>query len=329
MLTATDVLDTVWAHAAGSLDREVGGVLLGTFDGDTAAVRVALPALKADGHRTHVTFTHEVWEDIHSTLDRDYPDLKIVGWYHSHPGFGVFLSEYDRFIQRNFFAGAAQVALVVDPHAGTLGWFGWRNEDIVLQEEAGPFPEHARRPGAAAGEADQRPAATVQARARTAKLAAVGVGVVGLVAGYLIGSGTAPVTDPEIAAAAQQLQRVEQQLEAAEAALVATLAAQRSAEEAATAADVRAGRAEEDLAAVNRQPEAPEAPPEPGSQAARVEIIVPVRILRGDTLSAVAARMYGDGSRIQPLLDANPWLASEPDELLIGWIVRVPVEVGR
>jgi len=36
-------------------------------------------------------------------MDAQFADKKIVGWYHSHPGFGIFLSEYDLFIHRNFF----------------------------------------------------------------------------------------------------------------------------------------------------------------------------------------------------------------------------------
>jgi proteasome lid subunit RPN8/RPN11 len=52
---------------------------------------------------THVTFTHETWDVIHKTMEKDHPKLDIVGWYHSHPGFGVEFSEMDIFIQKNFF----------------------------------------------------------------------------------------------------------------------------------------------------------------------------------------------------------------------------------
>ena len=33
----------------------------------------------------------------------EYPDKKIVGWQHTHPGYGIFLSSYDIFIQENFY----------------------------------------------------------------------------------------------------------------------------------------------------------------------------------------------------------------------------------
>jgi proteasome lid subunit RPN8/RPN11 len=41
--------------------------------------------------------------------------LRIVGWWHSHPGFGCFLSTTDVKTQKYFFPESYQVALVVDP----------------------------------------------------------------------------------------------------------------------------------------------------------------------------------------------------------------------
>lgn len=43
-----------------------------------------------------------------------------MGWYHSHPGFGVEFSELDVFIQRNFFSSPTQIALVMDPLDGQV-----------------------------------------------------------------------------------------------------------------------------------------------------------------------------------------------------------------
>ncbi len=46
---------------------------------------------------------------------RNNEDLRIVGWWHSHPDFGCFLSSTDVETQRFFFPESYQVALVVDP----------------------------------------------------------------------------------------------------------------------------------------------------------------------------------------------------------------------
>ena len=81
-------------------------------------VKAAIRGAAARQHGVHVTYTQETWNAIHRELERDYPKLSIVGWYHSHPGFGVEFSEMDLFIQKNFFAGPMQVALVIDPLGG-------------------------------------------------------------------------------------------------------------------------------------------------------------------------------------------------------------------
>ncbi len=112
----------VIAHAKESLDREICGALAGEVCEDESGVFVDVKAaLRGSGARqgsTHVTFTQETWNLIHEQLEKEHPKLGIVGWYHSHPGFGVEFSEMDRFIQKNFFPAPTQIALVTDPLGG-------------------------------------------------------------------------------------------------------------------------------------------------------------------------------------------------------------------
>lgn len=130
--------ETIYGHVFSNADREVGGVLVGRVprDGSLPLVSGAIAALKADEQRATLTFTQDAWEHVHRTLDEEYPEgEQIVGWYHSHPGFGIFLSEHDLFIHRNFFSGASQIAVVVDPHAQTEGVFVWRDGQVELLVE--------------------------------------------------------------------------------------------------------------------------------------------------------------------------------------------------
>lgn len=112
------------AHAKESLDAEVCGVLVGEVcedeNGPFVEVRATIRGNAAREARAHVTFTHETWNQIHATLDGSYPQFQIVGWYHTHPGFGVEFSAMDRFIQQNFFSGKAQVAFLTDPIGGEV-----------------------------------------------------------------------------------------------------------------------------------------------------------------------------------------------------------------
>ena len=80
------------------------------------------------------TYTHDSWEEITRERDRLFPDLDIVGWYHTHPSFGIFLSHHDLFIHQHFFAQPLQVAYVVDPIQQTRGFFQWRGGDMAQVE---------------------------------------------------------------------------------------------------------------------------------------------------------------------------------------------------
>ena len=118
-------------HCFSETHVEVGGFLVGTIEGIRTNIAAALPSLKAVSTQVNLTITHEAWSDALSEVEKNYSGMKIVGWYHSHPGFGLFLSEYDSFIQENFFIDPNHVALVVDPLEGSLGWFVVRNGKVV------------------------------------------------------------------------------------------------------------------------------------------------------------------------------------------------------
>lgn len=113
------------AHAKESLQAEICGVLVGSpcrdDEGDFVHVAAVVRGAHADEGSRHVTFTQETWNNIHAAMQRNHPKLHIVGWYHSHPGFGVEFSEMDAFIQRNFFPGPQQIGLVTDPLGGDVG----------------------------------------------------------------------------------------------------------------------------------------------------------------------------------------------------------------
>ena len=64
---------------------------------------------------TYVTFTYEAWRELIDIHERHFPDMRLLGWYHSHPGFGAFLSPMDSFIHNHFFTASWHIAVVIDP----------------------------------------------------------------------------------------------------------------------------------------------------------------------------------------------------------------------
>lgn len=121
--------DQAVVHAATDLENEVGGVLVGKWclDFETARqyilVKAALPARFTQQGSVFLTFTQDSLVDIHTKIDAEYPEDAIVGWYHTHPRMGVFLSHYDTWLHDHFFPEPWQVALVIEPHSEIGGFF--------------------------------------------------------------------------------------------------------------------------------------------------------------------------------------------------------------
>ena len=130
ILMEAEVARKIRQHARTSMKAEVCGVLIGNTEHERMTVEACIAGINAAQGGAHVTFTQDTWEHIYKIKDKEYPDHKIVGWYHSHPGFGVFLSEHDLFIQQNFFSNPQQVAWVYDPHTDEEGCFGWVGGNI-------------------------------------------------------------------------------------------------------------------------------------------------------------------------------------------------------
>lgn len=125
------ILDEIEEHAYSNLQAEVGGMLVGNVDGSTTKITGAIPALTASADQISLTFTHEVWDVILKQVHEKFPGQQIVGWYHTHPSFGLFLSQYDSFIQENFFSNPGQLALVIDPIAGDFAWFELDTKKVI------------------------------------------------------------------------------------------------------------------------------------------------------------------------------------------------------
>lgn len=142
----------VHEHAAAS-DHEIGGLLLGeafTWQDQTwVEVEVALPGEMTDAGPAHVTFTAETWAQLLRRKERELPDKAIVGWYHSHPRMGIFLSGMDLTIQRHFFPQPWHVALVVNGQHRTAGFFAWQQEEIRKVERFAWLAAPAWEPGIA------------------------------------------------------------------------------------------------------------------------------------------------------------------------------------
>jgi proteasome lid subunit RPN8/RPN11 len=126
-----------YAHCFSTTEHEVGGVLVGEFaDEGPPIVHSLIPARHAAEGASDLTFTQQSWEDIHARMDREFSGLTIVGWYHTHPGYGLFLSAQDQFIHENFFQNPSQIAVVIDPLAGEEAVYRWNGNTLVEHDRS-------------------------------------------------------------------------------------------------------------------------------------------------------------------------------------------------
>lgn len=144
-------LRAMQAHALSSLDREVAGVMIGRQpekqpDGRYVVHIIdSIIAKHTVMQGASVTYTPESWRYMTDTLWERYPDESavIVGWYHTHPGFGIFLSGMDLFIHQNFFTQIWHIAYVLDPRARTSGFFCWNRQRTKVNRYEFAWPAWA------------------------------------------------------------------------------------------------------------------------------------------------------------------------------------------
>ncbi|HYO11519.1 MAG TPA: Mov34/MPN/PAD-1 family protein [Tepidisphaeraceae bacterium] len=141
------VLNDVRAHGWSAPDIEVCGVLVGNVYTDNIGpfvfIEASIRGNFSAGKNAQVTFTAQTWSHIQDVMDRQYPDMRILGWYHTHPGHGIFLSDMDLFIHKNFFSLPWHLAFVFDPQHQEEGLFAWRTgnmvvESFVVQKDVAP-----------------------------------------------------------------------------------------------------------------------------------------------------------------------------------------------
>ena len=120
-------------HAGRWVVHEQAGILLGRAYRDPqgfvfTVLAAALPVEDAEASIAQVKMRAASWPSIWRGLLQN-PGQEMIGWYHSHPGYGIFLSATDRITQNAYFAAPWQIAVVMDPVRGELGAFAGDNPD--------------------------------------------------------------------------------------------------------------------------------------------------------------------------------------------------------
>ena len=127
------VLERIMAHAAEQPGRECFGLLLGNAYRDEARgilwmhLQDSVAARSVSATAATVEVSTDEFQRLNDEVDRirEHTDdnVRKIGWYHSHPDIGVFMSKTDRNNQERFYPQEWQIALVVDPVRDEMGFF--------------------------------------------------------------------------------------------------------------------------------------------------------------------------------------------------------------
>jgi len=110
-------------HGRAGVPMEVMGLMLGEFVDDYTVKVVDVFAMPQSGTGVSVEAVDPVYQTKMSEMLNQVgrPEI-VVGWYHSHPGFGCWLSGVDMNTQQSFEAlNPRAVAVVVDPIQSVKG----------------------------------------------------------------------------------------------------------------------------------------------------------------------------------------------------------------
>lgn len=129
-------LRIVHAHVLSNQSVEVAGVLLGSWPRLQANGRYQVHVIDAIVARhtrsspAEVEWTADSWKHCEENRLARYPEgtVVVVGWYHTHPGHGIFFSPQDVSLHAAVFTEPWQIGLVLDPKQRTADFFSWTIE---------------------------------------------------------------------------------------------------------------------------------------------------------------------------------------------------------
>ncbi|MBD2122214.1 Mov34/MPN/PAD-1 family protein [Trichocoleus sp. FACHB-262] len=115
-------------HLKSSMLIEQGGILFGNAYKDPQfgiyveiVDAIAAPATIAT--ETSFQLTSDSWDGILKDAKKLSSKTTIMGWYHSHPNLGVFMSATDMKTQQAFFSHPWCISIVCDPVRKEIGYF--------------------------------------------------------------------------------------------------------------------------------------------------------------------------------------------------------------
>jgi proteasome lid subunit RPN8/RPN11 len=126
------VLDKVMDRAE-STDKEIIGILVGNIEEHTIIIEDAVSG-EHESDSTRAVLPPKTIAEVTDKIMKGEIEGTIVGWYHSHPGFGIFMSQTDVNTHRTLLQFSSKVtAMIVDPEDGDFGFFTVHDQEGTIQ----------------------------------------------------------------------------------------------------------------------------------------------------------------------------------------------------
>lgn len=140
------VIEQINSQVEGDYKNETGGVLIGypfininKPETKFTVITHCVPTQSSSKSRGHFTVSPDELIRVRTEIENKYSGLIVVGWYHSHPGLGVFLSSQDMQIIKSIYNAEWHIAYVVDhinrQHGFFYGEKGIRISEVFVLEQ--------------------------------------------------------------------------------------------------------------------------------------------------------------------------------------------------
>jgi len=138
-------LKTLWQHAKEGLPAGVAGLLLGglyydpEMDENYVEIHYAFPSASSFNEEMNLRVVNRVIAEMEKVSLKSHPGEIVTGWYHTHPGLGIFFSENDKLIHETFYIEPSNIALILDPLMEidplretykNIAFFYWKDNNI-------------------------------------------------------------------------------------------------------------------------------------------------------------------------------------------------------
>ena len=117
-----EIIEQVMEEAKGT-ENEVIGLLIGHYKDGILYIEKAVSGEQESTSTRVKLFSHTTAKIVDKIMNKEIDGL-IIGWYHSHPGYGIFMSDTDIQTQSRFHQFSDNViALVLEPTTNEVGMF--------------------------------------------------------------------------------------------------------------------------------------------------------------------------------------------------------------